>query len=72
MSTPAARTTRAVAAFDPVPSRRVAAALSVLVAEAVPAASTAVAVPVATGGDRPAPLGLSRAGRIPHAGGHSG
>ncbi|HYO41967.1 MAG TPA: leucyl aminopeptidase family protein [Candidatus Limnocylindrales bacterium] len=61
MSTPAARTTRAVATFDPVPSRAAAAALAVDVLDAVPADATAVAVPVGMDGEVPASLGLSRA-----------
>ena len=61
MPTSSARTTRAVAAFDPVPSRRVAAGLVLDVGHAVPVDASAVAVPVGTSGDVPAELGLSRA-----------
>ncbi|HET7829519.1 MAG TPA: leucyl aminopeptidase [Candidatus Limnocylindrales bacterium] len=52
--------TRAVAGFDPIPSRRTAAGLSIDVASAVPDAATAIAVPVGTAGDVPDRLGLSR------------
>jgi len=55
------RTTRAVAAFDPTPSRVTSARLVVDVAETVPADATAVAVPVGTDGDVDPRLGLSRA-----------
>ena len=61
MSMHAAGTTRAVATFDPVPSRRLAANLVVDAVDAVPADATAVAVPVATDGEVAASLGLSRA-----------
>lgn len=61
MSTPGARVTRASAAFDPMPSRRAAAGLAVTTTGVAPDAATAVAVPVASTGDVPAALGLSRA-----------
>jgi leucyl aminopeptidase len=54
------RLTRAVADFDPIPSGRTAAGLSVEVARDAPAAATAIAVPVGTTGDVPARLGLGR------------
>ena len=61
MTAPEVRSTRATAAFDPIPSRRVAEAFQLSVAGEVPAAATAVAVPVGTEGEVPARLGLSRA-----------
>jgi leucyl aminopeptidase len=47
------RVTRAVAAFDPIPSRLASAAVSVIVARSVPADVTVIGVPVATDGDVP-------------------
>jgi leucyl aminopeptidase len=61
MGEPSRRTTRAVAAFDPIPSRRTSARLVVDVAATIPADATAVAVPVGTDGDVNPGLGLSRA-----------
>jgi leucyl aminopeptidase len=61
MSAAPPRTTRAVAGFDPIPSRRAAAGLAVDVATDVPASATALAVPVGTAGDVPDSLRLSRA-----------
>ena len=61
MASEARRTTRAVATFDPIPSRRVAADLAVEVSGAAPPGATAVAVAVGTDGPIPDRLGLGRA-----------
>ena len=49
------RATRPTASFDPIPSRRAAAGLTVDVADAIPGDATAVAVPVAHGRARSRP-----------------
>ncbi len=54
------RATRPNATFDPVPSRRAAAGLSVDVVTAIPGDATAVAVPVAASSPVPSELGLRR------------
>jgi len=55
------RVTRAVAGFDPLPSRARSAASTIDVAASAPDDTQAIGIPVATGGDVPPAIGVDRA-----------
>ena len=55
------RVTRAVAGFDPLPSRARSASLAIDVAPTAPADAEAIGIPVATAGDIPPAIGVDRA-----------